>query len=80
MAKTKIDLTEGGKYWGVVRWCDEDVAKLLKGMGYKRTKENVELVVKMAKKYMADEMIDRGYSWLEYVVGQCKEDLTGKGV
>lgn len=60
------------KYFGIVRWCDDDIAALLFAKGIDETEDNI-CAVRVAcenNHHFTDAMIEAGWETLEYMVDE----------
>lgn len=51
-------------WWGIVRWCDEDVENALELGEIEPTKENVAKVRNMIERHITDFMIECGWEMI----------------
>lgn len=60
-----------GKWFGVVRWCEEDLKNALENNGYPVTDDNVdELLVQLEHHSFTDCMIAAGWDFIDYTISQ----------
>lgn len=68
---------EGGIYFGIVRWCDEDLEQTLKSHGYQVSEESVGgLRVKLEHHSFTDHMISAGWDFIETCVSDMEQELV----
>lgn len=71
--------SEGGQYFGIVRWCDEDLANALTGHGYQASEDNIaELRTKLEHHSFTDHMISAGWDFIESCIFDIEQDLEEK--
>ena len=62
-------------WFGIVRWCDADIAAALKEDGYALTDENIQKVRNQLEHHsFADMMIERGWEHIHDVIGMTELD------
>lgn len=62
-------------YFGVVRWCDEDIKSALEGRGVEATEELVgEIRNRCEHHHFTDSMIEAGWNTIEYII----DDVLGE--
>lgn len=72
--ETRLSMTNND-WFGVVRWCDDDIVCLLKDMCIEPTEDNVAKVRCACENnhYFTDSMIEAGWNTMEYIA----EDVLG---
>jgi hypothetical protein len=60
------------KWFGIVRWCADDVAAKLEEMGIPTTQDNIDTVVCACENnhHFTDTMIEAGWYMIEEVIDQ----------
>lgn len=67
---------DDGKWFGVVRWCDEDIANALEEFGFDATPENIAIIENKCRHHcFTDAMIETGWNYI-YAYIQESEALT----
>lgn len=63
------------KWFGIVRWCDDDIAAMLEGMGIDATKKNIAAVRCACENnhHFTDGMIEAGWAAIEYAINRLNE-------
>lgn len=69
-----VDETE---YFGVVRWCDEDLKDAFETRGIEPTKEMVSVLRSRCEKPLTDLMIERGWEVIDSVIPSVVDDYCG---
>lgn len=68
-------LTECGKWWGIVRWCDEDIAARLQEEGIKSTEHNINIVLNEVDDYICDRMCEVGWEVIDQAIADNRSDF-----
>jgi len=60
------------KWFGMVRWCNDDIAGKLEDMGIEASEENIAAVRKNCEnnKYFRDTMIEAGWDMIEEAINE----------
>lgn len=61
-------LTECGKYWGIVRWCDEDIEARLQEDGIKATENNIGMIRTEVDDAICDYMCEAGWGVIDRAI------------
>ena len=58
------------EYFGIVRWCNDDIAAKLEDMGIEASEENIAAVRKNCEnnKFFRDTMIEAGWYMIEAAI------------
>lgn len=63
------------KWFGIVRWCDDDIRDALKEGGYEVTDENVEKIKNLLKHHsFTDMMIETGWDVINQTISENLEN------
>ena len=63
-------------WFGIVRWCDEDIKHSLEEYGYQDCPENVAMIRNKCEHHrFTDGMIETGWDYINAYVEECAEDL-----
>lgn len=66
---------ENTEWFGVVRWCDEDIRCALDLAGFEPTIENVSSVRRKCEHHsFTDAMIERGWEVMEQMIWQARQE------
>lgn len=68
-------LTECGKWWGIVRWCDEDIAAELQDNGIKATEHNINIVLNEVDDYICERMCEAGWDVIDRAIADHRSDF-----
>jgi hypothetical protein len=68
------------KWFGIVKWCDDDIAEKLRDMDIEPTPAHIATVRSLCEDnhYFTDAMIEAGWSAMEYLIEEAME--SGKSV
>lgn len=63
------------KWFGIVRWCNDDIASMLEGMGIDATEKNIAAVRCACENnhHFTDGMIEAGWAAIEYTINCLNE-------
>jgi len=65
------------EWYAVTRWCDEDIAINLRGMGFADTPENIKRIRDdVDTHWFTDLLVERGLDAVEDIIRNCSPDLT----
>ena len=66
------------EWFGVVRWCDDDIRAGLRDAGFRDDDDSVGLIHdKLANSSaLTGGMIERGWDFIAYCIDECADDLT----
>lgn len=69
-------MNDDSRWFGRVRWCNEDIEGKLVDMGLPATEENIQLVRRKCEsdKHFTDGMIEAGWDAIESVILDLKLD------
>ena len=64
------------KWFGVVRWCDDDIAEKLREMDVEPTPTHIAVVRSFCENghCLEDTMIEAGWNTIEYLIDELMED------
>lgn len=64
------------KWFGMVRWCDDDIAEKLQEMDIEPTPAHIAAVRSLCEDhhYFTDAMIETGWSVMEYLIDEAREN------
>lgn len=63
-------------FFGVVRWCDEDIEDALTKSGYKVTDEAISIIRRQCEHhFFKDNMIETGWDTIYCYISECKAQL-----
>lgn len=66
---------ENTEWFGIVRWCDEDIRYALDLAGFEPTIENVSSVRRKCEHHsFTDAMIRRGWEVMEQMIWQARQE------
>ena len=66
-------------YFGIVRWCEQDLCDALRQHGIPLTKENISALLKSVDTHwFKDTMIDAGWNYIDDCVDRLFIDNNGK--
>lgn len=64
-------MENNNNYFGIVRWCEEDVANAIKEQGFEPTEENVKIVMgTLNESAFISFMVQAGWDYLYNIVNQ----------
>lgn len=67
-------MADGENYFGVVRWCDDDLRGAIEESGNIPTDELVSHLRTLCEKPLCDMMIERGWEVISSLIPQAVED------
>lgn len=64
------------KWFGVVRWCDEDIADALENCGHDKCIENIAKIRdKCMSHWFQDAMVETGWDYIYAYISESEADL-----
>lgn len=65
------------KWFGVVRWCDDDIKNALIDNGYSDTEENISIIRKKCEHHcFQDAMIETGWNYIHAYISEEEDHLS----
>lgn len=62
-----------GKWFGIVRWCDEDIAGALKERGFEANDYNIGMIRELCSHHsFKDQMISAGWDYINSMIEDSK--------
>ena len=68
---------KNNEWFGIVRWCDEDIESALEDQGFEPTEENVAKLHNLVDNHwFEDMMIEAGWNYIYEQIADHEEELT----
>jgi hypothetical protein len=65
------------EWFGIVRWCEDDIHEALINNGYEPTEEAIRLIRKNCEHhYFKDAMVETGWDYINAYIAENADDLT----